>query len=102
MEIAEITRRVAGTGDAPVLLFDRVRGHASAVITNVLGTEQRVCWALDLENLGEIPSRLETLIRHHTPQNWFDRLKMARDSGRLHRPGGAAGRAGSSSVSFSF
>jgi len=80
LEIAEITRRITRSGDAPILLFDRVRGHAGAVVANVLGTEQRVCRALDLESLSEIPQRLEALIRHHTPQNWFDRLKMAGDT----------------------
>ncbi|MBI3836776.1 MAG: UbiD family decarboxylase [Planctomycetia bacterium] len=76
LEIAEITRRVAKAG-GPALLFDRVRGQTMAVVTNLLGTEHRVCHALGIDSLDEISVRAETLIEKNTPQNWFDRLKMS-------------------------
>jgi 4-hydroxy-3-polyprenylbenzoate decarboxylase len=74
LEVAEITRRVAA-GGGPALLFERVRGASMAVVTNLLGTEARVCRALAIESLDEIPLRCEALIQKNTPQNWFDRLK---------------------------
>ncbi|HEV3138128.1 MAG TPA: hypothetical protein VGZ26_09490 [Pirellulales bacterium] len=81
LEIAEITRRVALAG-GPALLFDRVRGQTMAVVTNLLGSEGRVCHALGIESLDEISGRTETLIEKNTPQNWFDRLKTTpEDSG---------------------
>ncbi len=78
LEIAEITRRVASVG-GPALLFDRVRGASMAVVTNLLGSEARVCRALGVESLDEISARIESLIAKNTPQNWFDRLKISGD-----------------------
>jgi 4-hydroxy-3-polyprenylbenzoate decarboxylase len=77
-EIGEITRRVAGDG-GPAVLFERVRGSSAAVVTNLLGSEARVCCALDLGSLDEIPTRIESLISRSTPQNWFERLKAGSD-----------------------
>jgi len=76
LEIAEITRRVAADG-GPALLFERVLGRSLAVVSNLLGTEPRACRALGIETLDEIAARTESLLAEHTPQNWFDRLKMA-------------------------
>src|SRR5438128_51906 len=78
LEIAEITRRVARQV-GPALLFDRVRSQPMAVITNLLGSEARVCRALDVASLDEISTRIESLIEENTPQNWFDRLKISGD-----------------------
>ena len=83
-EIAEITRRVARRG-GPALLFERVRGQSMAVATNVLGTEARVCQALDVESLDAIIPRIEALIREHTPQNWFERLKTSDDAAGVNK-----------------
>jgi 4-hydroxy-3-polyprenylbenzoate decarboxylase len=58
LEIAEITRRVAA-GGGPALLFEQVRGAAFPVVTNLLGTIDRLCLALempapsDLTRVGE-------------------------------------------------
>ena len=78
LEIAEITRRVAAEG-GPALLFERVAGRSLAVVTNLLGTEDRVCRALEIESLDEIAERTESLIEKNTPHNWFDRLKISAD-----------------------
>ncbi len=84
LEIAEITRRVACAA-GPALLFDRVRGQTFAVVTNLLGTKARACRALGLASLDDIAERTETLIQEHTPQNWFDRLKMTGDEAGAHK-----------------
>ena len=76
LEIAEITRRVA-LADGPALLFERVRGQSLAVLTNLLGTPRRACEVLGLDSLDGIADRLEAVAAEHTPQNWFDRLKMS-------------------------
>jgi 4-hydroxy-3-polyprenylbenzoate decarboxylase len=78
LEIAEITRRAAA---GPALLFDRVRGQSIAVVTNLLGSEARAARALDVASLDEIAERIESLVAEHTPQNWFDRLKMSGEQG---------------------
>lgn len=76
LEIAEITRRVAAE-QGPALLFERVRGQGMAVVTNLLGTPGRAALALGLESLDQLGPRVEALVREHTPQNWFDRLRMS-------------------------
>ena len=78
LEIAEITRRVAMAGGS-ALLFDRPAGQATAVVTNLLGTESRACRALGVESLDELSERIESLIDRNTPHNWFERLKMTGD-----------------------
>ncbi|HEX3725931.1 MAG TPA: UbiD family decarboxylase [Pirellulales bacterium] len=78
LEIAEVTRRVARQC-GPALLFEQVSGSSLAVVTNLLGSESRVCRALAIDSLDEIGARTEGLIQRHTPQNWFDRLKTSGD-----------------------
>jgi 4-hydroxy-3-polyprenylbenzoate decarboxylase len=84
LEIAEITRRVAARG-GPALLFERIRGQSMSVATNVLGSEARVCRALDIESLDGIIPRIESLVREHTPQNWFERLKTNDDASGVNK-----------------
>jgi len=84
LEIAEITRRVAASG-GPALLFEQVRGRSMAVLTNLLGTRARACRALGIESLDQIAARIESLVAEHTPQNWFDRLKMSGDESGANR-----------------
>jgi 4-hydroxy-3-polyprenylbenzoate decarboxylase len=56
LEIAEIADRLLRSG-GPGLLFENVKGAAYPVAVNLLGTVQRVCWALNMEQ----PDDLETL-----------------------------------------
>lgn len=83
-EIGEITRRLAGDG-GPAILFERVHGSGAAVVTNLLGSEARVCRALDLASLDEIPARIESLVARSTPQNWFERLKAGSDESGVNK-----------------
>ncbi|NBO31049.1 MAG: UbiD family decarboxylase [Cyanobacteria bacterium WB6_1B_304] len=58
LEIAEIANRLLQSG-GPAVLFENVKGSSLPVAVNVLGTVERVCWAMnvdkpeDLENLGK-------------------------------------------------
>lgn len=58
MEIAEIANRLLQSG-GPGLLFENVKGAAYPVAINLMGTVERVCWAMnmerpeDLEGLGQ-------------------------------------------------
>jgi 4-hydroxy-3-polyprenylbenzoate decarboxylase len=78
LEIAEITRRVAAA-QGPAILFEHVQGRSTAVVTNLLGTEDRVRRALSIDSLDEIMTRTECLVQQHTPQNWFERLRTSAD-----------------------
>ena len=52
LEVAEITRRVARQA-GPALLFRSVKGHDIPLLTNLLGTESRICRALGVETIEE-------------------------------------------------
>ncbi|NES65113.1 MAG: UbiD family decarboxylase, partial [Okeania sp. SIO2D1] len=56
LEIAEICNRMLQKG-GPGLLFENVKGSDYPIAINLLGTEQRVCWAMNMEK----PQELETL-----------------------------------------
>jgi 4-hydroxy-3-polyprenylbenzoate decarboxylase len=56
LEVAEIANRMLQHG-GPGLLFENVKGAAHPVAVNLLGTVERVCWAMNMEQ----PQELETL-----------------------------------------
>ena len=56
LEIAEISNRVLQAG-GPALLFENVNGASHPVAINLLGTVERVCWAMNMQH----PQELETL-----------------------------------------
>ncbi|MCT7977413.1 UbiD family decarboxylase [Laspinema olomoucense] len=58
LEIAEISNRMLQAG-GPALLFENVKGSTHPVAINLLGTEERVCWAMNMEK----PLELEELGR---------------------------------------
>lgn len=66
LEIAAITDRVCkGEAGRRALLFDRVRGHRTPVLTNLFGSLQRAAWAVGLEQADQLQSRLlDELARH--------------------------------------
>jgi 4-hydroxy-3-polyprenylbenzoate decarboxylase len=53
------------------------------VLTNLLGTEQRICRALGVSGLSEAASRLSDLTEPSEPGGWFDRLKASPPRGVL-------------------
>lgn len=56
LEIAEIANRMLQRG-GPALLFENVKGSPYPVAVNVMGTVERICWAMNKEN----PQDLEAL-----------------------------------------
>ncbi|MDX2244072.1 MAG: UbiD family decarboxylase [Leptolyngbyaceae cyanobacterium bins.302] len=58
LEIAEIANRMLQSG-GPALLFENVKGSPYPVAVNLMGTVERVCWAMNMEH----PEELETLGR---------------------------------------
>ena len=74
LELAEITVRTA-VGGGPALLFAEVRGHELPVVTNLLGTESRVCRALGVPSLAALVERVSQLGAPSGVQSWLDRLR---------------------------
>ncbi|NEO83050.1 MAG: UbiD family decarboxylase [Spirulina sp. SIO3F2] len=58
LEIAEIANRMLAVG-GPGLLFENVKGSKFPVAVNLMGTVERICWAMNREN----PQELEDLGR---------------------------------------
>lgn len=56
LEIAEIANRMLQAG-GPALLFEQVKGSPFPVAVNLMGTVERICWAMNMEQ----PEELETL-----------------------------------------
>lgn len=53
LEIAEISNRMLQAG-GPALLFENVKGTDYPVAINLMGTEQRVCWAMNMDKPAEL------------------------------------------------
>jgi 4-hydroxy-3-polyprenylbenzoate decarboxylase len=75
-EAAETTGRMAA-GENPALLFGCVKGHDIPVVTNLLGSESRICRALGVGTLAELSDRLAALLCPAEPEGWLQRLKAA-------------------------
>jgi 4-hydroxy-3-polyprenylbenzoate decarboxylase len=58
LEIAEISNRMLQCG-GPGLLFENVKGAKYPVAVNIMGTVERICWAMNMEQ----PEELEDLGR---------------------------------------
>lgn len=75
-EIAEITDRACKTsGGGPALFFERVKGHSIPVVTNLLGSYERMCKALGA-SFDEIAARIAGVIQPDLPEGWLDSLRL--------------------------
>ncbi|HLO27126.1 MAG TPA: UbiD family decarboxylase, partial [Geobacteraceae bacterium] len=65
LEIAEITDRVSKSpGGGRALLFERVRGSRFPAVTNIFGSERRVCAALGVDELPQLTRRMAELLQN--------------------------------------
>ena len=67
LEMTEISDRVLKAG-GPALLFERPRGHAMPVLTNLFGTGERVAWAMGQSSLDGLRAMGELLAYLKEPQ----------------------------------
>jgi 4-hydroxy-3-polyprenylbenzoate decarboxylase len=82
LEAAEITGRVAA-GNNSALLFGSLKGHDIPVLTNLLGSEARICRALGVTTLTELADRIAALLHPDQPEGWLERLKTAPQAAAL-------------------
>ncbi len=76
LEAAEITRRIATCGGS-ALLFGEVKGHEIPLLTNLLGSEARICRAVGAASLEEAADRIAALAEPADPEGWFEKIKTA-------------------------
>ncbi len=67
LEIAEISNRLLQSG-GPAVVFDNVKGSSIPVVVNLLGTVERVCWAMNMENQLELEALGEKLGKLQSPK----------------------------------
>jgi 4-hydroxy-3-polyprenylbenzoate decarboxylase len=88
LEIAEIAdRAMRSPGGGRALLFNRVRGSEFPVAVNILGSENRMAWALGEETLAAAEARIAALAELEPPESPKDAWRAARTlSGLRHVP----------------
>ncbi len=85
-EIAEITRRAARLENGgPVLLFENVAQFGFPVLTNLLGSTQRLAWGLSLNHLGELDQQMLNLLQPAAPLDLTARLARLGETAYLSR-----------------
>jgi 4-hydroxy-3-polyprenylbenzoate decarboxylase len=70
LEIAEIANRMLQKG-GPALLFENVKGSPYPVAINLMGTVERICWAMNRdkpEDLEELGKKLALLYQPRPPK----------------------------------
>jgi len=75
LEITEISDRVVKAG-GPALLFERAKGSKIPVVTNLLGSERRMCMAVEVDTLEEVAERVHSFLDVKSPQGILEKVKM--------------------------
>jgi 4-hydroxy-3-polyprenylbenzoate decarboxylase len=77
LEITEITDRVSKGPEAGnvALLFEHADGGDTPVLVNAFGSRQRMAWALGVENLDELGTRVAALLDLRVPGTTLARLR---------------------------
>jgi len=81
LEIAEIANRMLQRG-GPGLLFERVKGASFPVAVNLMGTVERICWAMNMQHpqeLEELGKKLAMLQQPKPPKH----ISQAIDFGKV-------------------
>jgi 4-hydroxy-3-polyprenylbenzoate decarboxylase len=81
LEIAEISNRMLAKG-GPGLIFENVKGAEFPVAVNLMGTVERICWAMNMEHpleLEELGRKLSMLQQPKPPK----KISQAIDFGKV-------------------
>jgi 4-hydroxy-3-polyprenylbenzoate decarboxylase len=81
LEVAEISNRMLQAG-GPALLFENVKDAAFPVLVNAMGTVERICWAMNMEQpqeLEELGKKLALLQQPKPPK----KIAQAIDFGKV-------------------
>ena len=81
LEISEISNRMLQAG-GPGLLFENVKGAAFPVAVNLMGTVERICWAMNMqqpEELEDLGRKLAMLQQPKPPK----KISQAVDFGKV-------------------
>lgn len=77
LEIAEVTDRLCKSpGSGPALYFENVHGASLPVVTNLLGSRQRMCRALGIPSLEALSERIAAVLQPDLPEGWLETLRL--------------------------
>lgn len=77
LEISEITDRMCKSpGGGRALFFERVKGSEFPVATNLFGSFERMCLALEIDHMDGVAERIEELLRQAPPKSLGEKLAM--------------------------
>ncbi|HIK17056.1 MAG TPA: UbiD family decarboxylase [Leptolyngbyaceae cyanobacterium M33_DOE_097] len=80
LEVAEIANRLMQSG-GPALLFENVKGSEYPLAVNVMGTVERVCWAMNMEQpaeLEDLGKKLALLYQPRPPKKVSQAVEMGK------------------------
>jgi len=84
LEIAAVTDRACKiAGGGPALLFERPTGYDIPVVSNLYGSNERMCLALGVKTLDDLAKEIDELMTPQVPEGIMDALKMLPMVGRL-------------------
>jgi len=84
LEIAAVTDRACKLpGGGPALLFEKPTGFDIAAVTNLYGSNERMCLALGVKTLDDLAKEIDELMTPQMPAGIMDALKMLPMVGRL-------------------
>ena len=75
LEITEISDRTV-KAKGPALLFEHPKNSKVPVVTNLVGTERRMCMALEVNSLEEVANRISSFLDLQSPQGLLEKVKM--------------------------
>jgi 4-hydroxy-3-polyprenylbenzoate decarboxylase len=89
LEISEITDRVskASPHENVALLFEQVDGFDTPVLINAFGSAERMAWALGVERLGALSTRVAALLDLRMPGTFGEKLARLRTAIDLVKAG---------------
>lgn len=76
LELAAITEQVVKTHPqgGPAILFESVKNSSTPVVTNLLGSQRRICLALGMASLDGLVAELERRLAAESPSGWWDSI----------------------------
>ncbi|HOA82547.1 MAG TPA: menaquinone biosynthesis decarboxylase [Thermodesulfovibrio thiophilus] len=76
LEISEITDRMSKSlNGGKALYFEKVKGSSIPVVTNIFGSFDRMCLALEVERLDDVGKRIEKLFNQSPPKSFKEKIK---------------------------
>ena len=75
LEITEIADRMIKQS-GPALFFESVKGSPFPLVINLFGSFQRAAWALGVEDLHDLPDKLNRFIPSAPPSTFFEKIGL--------------------------